>query len=1560
MNSQELRSNSLQLTQQRSQKLEQKTPLKRIRVGENARLHQPVIQNRTSLSYIHTTSTSQINFSKHDIPNSPSSIVHLEQYFKESIDQTKHGNQSTQKGLKQRNFQEHLDKLEINKLESENHTLPPLKESSKQLIENNSNTISQLVQSCKKLNITSFGNIPFNNMSPKSEKGFHVNGANKIQAFNSEQINNIINPALKVQIVPNTKEQTKSINQSTTQNYIISQVQNVSTLQNQSIVKEKLQSLQSFCSPKTLSSKKSKQDGAPESKVESFASPTSINSKTEENKNYLMKKQFSEGILKLMKTDSPLRMQQSSFYAKNSYFNNIQNLNKTQTKDTQTYSSVDKNANQQQANKSSIGRKRATMQEFFTNRLNTKNNTQQDKMQSYDDFSLKQAHSTSQQTNNKLSSSSITQYSKLEDVSKILQMQVSNALTDVPRNRADLKELIKWFELIKKQNEEQNKYNINEKRKKQLEIIQVCFKELSHQIRIDFLEREQFFKMVWNENVNYYKSFIEDFEQIKIKLNTDADSEYNRVSNFYQQYIKTKDLATEEAFLEKRNAEKKLEEIKQELTANQQIQDSLKEEVNKFKKICMFLKKKLVTVTKELEGVMQRQEDRARHSKHQLNEYFKDQMQKLKQQGLNISQQNESTIQNLIEQLRQANDNLTTQQKQNIVQDQKQEQEEQQKNKNNNEEDEEEQEQEDDDNFTFEYNEGGDLVQGVDQLNAVIVNTEQEVKKECKETEVDDQLRRMYMKDVEVQTKLYLVDNKFDAVLYDVETMNDIFDFYVYKQQMDEQVDKFDVNQFMQQLGEQDQIENQNFVQTITNIRMDSIEESSSNNDSKNQSDSSNSSDSEESETEDQTKKLQKENKKQKLARQSKILQNLHPQLMVTAAKKDYDSLRGFQQRQSIRQRLSIRQNVFNSNRHLALYLEQYLSSNFINDIISIFAEKITGQADPNVSSSVNLLEVPSMLQAPRVVGGPRKSILNMIDTNPFVQKKRNELKQKLNQLLDPEKLKTVLDDAGLKVTSSNTESKLEKFVKIYQMSQLKGQELQVQLKGAKQMLDKYQEDLKLNNEKLIDKEQLTEEQKTEINRLEQIIRDLQGELEMSLKREKENLQQMKKGTLENIEESEMQVKSKQPRIFRQRREKKEVTAFQLGKKINIEWEFQKQQNSGKQIVEKAKNKKMAKFHNFMTVKTVLKQISMLYNERMVVTKENSNYKDIEFSNFVYNFYSAQYGVKKIADQKFLILILSIKKYSQILRINMFSRFLGLQEGNMNFTTDELNKYIDVLDFINNVSQAGTNFTNNESEQKYLVPYIKAVHYISQFGDSRMKTEENQELRREVENMKFMDSNKTAVLDFDQFMNRMLATYKILVNRAKQYVINAFNACDLDGNKKCNFNEWSLLNRHIEPDKFDDDQIIQIFEDNADIIEEDGEKNLSFDKFAVVSLEYELFSDEAQDRYLEITNPLQFKIKYDSLMQIWPSKSIDIQKRFYNLQNIDEETKEEWLNIIKVLDEKLNTLVFSNSNVKPLLIAYTILDRESNLLEVDNIEYLKSLNNIQNQSSQSPEKQSPI
>lgn len=73
-------------------------------------------------------------------------------------------------------------------------------------------------------------------------------------------------------------------------------------------------------------------------------------------------------------------------------------------------------------------------------------------------------------------------------------------------------------------------------------------------------------------------------------------------------------------------------------------------------------------------------------------------------------------------------------------------------------------------------------------------------------------------------------------------------------------------------------------------------------------------------------------------------------------------------------------------------------------------------------------------------------------------------------------------------------------------------------------------------------------------------------------------------------------------------------------------------------------------------------------------------------------------------------------------------------------------------------------------------------------------------------------------------------------------------------------------------------------------------------------------------------------------MHIWARKKEEFESRFLSLHNIDQDAIDEWKNIIQILNEKLTTAVFSISTVKPLLIAYHILDKESQLLEQDNNE----------------------
>ncbi len=104
-----------------------------------------------------------------------------------------------------------------------------------------------------------------------------------------------------------------------------------------------------------------------------------------------------------------------------------------------------------------------------------------------------------------------------------------------------------------------------------------------------------------------------------------------------------------------------------------------------------------------------------------------------------------------------------------------------------------------------------------------------------------------------------------------------------------------------------------------------------------------------------------------------------------------------------------------------------------------------------------------------------------------------------------------------------------------------------------------------------------------------------------------------------------------------------------------------------------------------------------------------------------------------------------------------------------------------------------------ENEANYMVPIIKVMSYVNNFGDNRMSEEEQVIFKKDIEELRDINNKYgNDLIDFDVFLNQLLIQYKLLVNRAKIYVINAFAAADLDGNGVCNLEEFILLNKNIE------------------------------------------------------------------------------------------------------------------------------------------------------------------
>lgn len=106
--------------------------------------------------------------------------------------------------------------------------------------------------------------------------------------------------------------------------------------------------------------------------------------------------------------------------------------------------------------------------------------------------------------------------------------------------------------------------------------------------------------------------------------------------------------------------------------------------------------------------------------------------------------------------------------------------------------------------------------------------------------------------------------------------------------------------------------------------------------------------------------------------------------------------------------------------------------------------------------------------------------------------------------------------------------------------------------------------------------------------------------------------------------------------------------------------------------------------------------------------------------------------------------------------------------------------------------------------------------------------------------------NKSGLIDFDLLMAKILNLFRDTISKTKRCVINAFAACDLgniiikivsiDNNGRCNLEEWLTLNRYLETSRYDEDKLITLFEEYADLIIED-ERNLSFERFSLICLE---------------------------------------------------------------------------------------------------------------------------
>ncbi|KAL4479994.1 hypothetical protein ABPG74_020510 [Tetrahymena malaccensis] len=332
------------------------------------------------------------------------------------------------------------------------------------------------------------------------------------------------------------------------------------------------------------------------------------------------------------------------------------------------------------------------------------------------------------------------------------------------------------------------------------------------------------------------------------------------------------------------------------------------------------------------------------------------------------------------------------------------------------------------------------------------------------------------------------------------------------------------------------------------------------------------------------------------------------------------------------------------------------------------------------------------------------------------------------------------------------------------------------------------------------------------------------------------------------------------------------------------------------------------KFNGFLPLKSVLKQITQIYEDRIRQIRESRLSPDTEMCIFVFNKFIHQYGFKNVAEQKYLHFLMNILNYQQIFRVNLFGKLIGVfQRDDDNYSIEEMDKYISCWHFLIRGSTMGSAIPFNESDLRIYTHYLRALDLLKVKLEKILPMEYISELRAFIEQTKEFEAKQTTklVVDVDQLLSRVLVKYRQTMNSTKVYVKNAFLACDLDGNGSINLNEFLTLFRHIEIDKFSFSKAFKMFESNADIITE-NEKCLSFQKFTALCLQNHLFLDAAQRKFIGVRDNYEIEPKFLELKQDWPNEKVIIMNYVESLKPfVQIETYEVWRDVLLVLQDRI-------------------------------------------------------
>lgn len=334
-----------------------------------------------------------------------------------------------------------------------------------------------------------------------------------------------------------------------------------------------------------------------------------------------------------------------------------------------------------------------------------------------------------------------------------------------------------------------------------------------------------------------------------------------------------------------------------------------------------------------------------------------------------------------------------------------------------------------------------------------------------------------------------------------------------------------------------------------------------------------------------------------------------------------------------------------------------------------------------------------------------------------------------------------------------------------------------------------------------------------------------------------------------------------------------------------------------------------------MTIKTLLKTLAGLNGDYQSQMKTNPAVKTQDFAQFCYDWLMAKHTLKGATEQKFLQLLAACEFFKDNAKVYLFARFFQLIEP---LTGEDYRYFVSVGTALNHW---GVSFDISEVEDAFIASN-ECYQVLVETLVPKFPEMDPRKLKFELETQ----ADRLSKFRIFDFINFAIKRFRIAMSATQQYVQDLFKAADLNGDGFLEEWEYYVLCRNIVRDDRKVKSAKQVFTMSADLMVKYSESAppkpvISLDKFAALSVEYELFGIEAQRAFLGVTSEEEISPLFTSLIASFPSKLATLKSRIFS----EDPEFTQLLYYIGALGKR----VYEDQDDVVFYIAYKLLEAET-------------------------------